>query len=422
MENSYKKDSNFLFGINVLGEVTGEFGLGTAARATLRAMEAANIPFAVQNYQVDWHRNLDDTYTNFFSQERPYPINLVHINPEYRLYHSLGTEYFQGKYNIAYWAWEMLEFPQAWQWAFDFFDEIWTLSNYCAEIISSVSPIPVVTLPPNISLPPSNMSREALGLPLDKFIFLFMFDFHSTLVRKNPIAIIEAFKKAFGKSNNDAQLLIKFSNAKYYPEQKERLLSSAENNSSIHFIDGHLLKEEVYGLINNCNCYVSLHRAEGFGLTMAEAMFYGKPVISTGYSSNIEFMNVNNSFLVQYELKEMPESGGPYAKGSICAAADVDHAAYLMEYIYQNYEEAKEVGAQAARDIRSLLAPQVIGNKIRKRLEYITKRMDRETKSSQFHSLRDKKALLENQIKGWKQTAKQLQTNLENPQFQVKSF
>lgn len=422
MENSYKKDSNYPFGFNVLGEVAGEFGLGQGARSTLRSMEAANIPFVVQNHQVDWHRNLDDTYRSFFTEERPYSINLIHINPEHHLYHGLGTEYFRGRYSIAYWAWEMLEFPQAWQWAFDFFDEIWTPSNYSAQVIAAVSPIPVIKIPHSIQLQPISLGRKKLGLPKDKFIYLFMFDFHSTLVRKNTIAVIEAFKKAFGKSNNDVLLIIKFSNAKYYPEQKQRLLSSAEDYSSIHFIDGHLLKEEVYGLINNCDCYVSLHRAEGFGLTMSEAMFYGKPVIATGYSSNIEFMNVNNSFLVQYELKEISESGGPYAKGSICADADVDHAAYLMEYVYQNYEEAKKVGAQAAQDIRSLLGPKVIGNKIRKRLEYITKRMGRETKSSQFHSLRDKKAFLENQIKGWKQTAKQLQKEIENPQFQIKNF
>ncbi|HBW56571.1 MAG TPA: glycosyl transferase family 2, partial [Oscillatoriales bacterium UBA8482] len=115
-------------------------------------MSVVNIPFAIKNIDVAWHRNLDHTYIDYFTDDNPYPINLIHINPDPGLYEWIGTDYFKGKYNIGYWAWELLQFPSAWEFAFDYFDEVWTLSNYCAESITKVSPIPVIKLPPSIDL------------------------------------------------------------------------------------------------------------------------------------------------------------------------------------------------------------------------------------------------------------------------------
>lgn len=367
------KTLNSSLGINFVGHVSGEYGLGEGARGTLRALEAVGIPFTINDIKVDWHRNLDDTYTNV-SEQKQYPINLIHINPGDGMIENLGSEYFKGKYNIGYWAWELQTLPRVWDYAFDLFDEIWTYSNYTAETIARESPIPVLKLAPSIALPSTSVDRKALGLPQEKFIFLFMFDFHSTLGRKNPLGTIEAFKRAFEQSNNqDVLLVIKSSNGHFHPEQREKLKEQVEGWQSIHLIDGHLKKEELYGLVNSCNCYVSLHRAEGFGLTMAEAMYYGKPVIATAYSSNMEFMNVGNSFPVKYELVTLAENYGPYPKGNIWAEPDINHAASLMQYVFQNYQEAQQVGSIAAQDIKSLLSPEAVGNKIRNRLEHIMK-------------------------------------------------
>ncbi len=360
-------------GINFVGHVSGEYGLGEGARGTLRALEAVGIPFTINDIQVDWHRNLDDSYKNV-SQNIQYPINLIHINPGDGMIEGLGTEYFKGRYNIGYWAWELQILPRVWDYAFDLFDEIWTYSNYTAETIARESPIPVLKLPPSIALPSTSVDRKALGLPQGKFIFLFMFDFHSTLARKNPLGTVEAFKRAFDQSNNeDVLLVIKSSNGHFHPQQREQLKERVEGCPSIHLIDGHLKKEELYGLVKSCDCYVSLHRAEGFGLTMAEAMYYGKPVIATAYSSNMEFMNVGNSFPVKYDLVTLAENYGPYPQGNVWAEPDIDHAASLMQYVFQNYQEAQQVGYRAAQDIKSLLSPQAVGNKIRNRLEQIMK-------------------------------------------------
>ncbi|MEG4632613.1 glycosyltransferase [Microcoleus sp. AR_TQ3_B6] len=403
------------FGINVAGHASGEFGIGEGMRGTLRGLQAVGIPFTIRDIKVDWHRNLDSTYTNF-SDEQPYAINLVHTPPIGGVMESLGSEYFQGRYNIGYWAWELPLFPPGWLYAFYSFDEIWTPSNYSAEAISAVSPIPVVKVPHSIYLPETSLSREALGLPKDKFIFLFLFDYHSRLSRKNPLGTIEAFKRAFGKSNNDVLLLIKSSNGKFHPELQEQLLSHTDGWSSIKFIEGHLQKEELHALIDNCNCYVSLHRAEGFGLTMAEAMFYGKPVIATAHSANMEFMNVGNSFLVKYDMVTIIEDDGPYFKGNVWAEPDLDHAASLMQYVFENYQEAEQVGARAASEIRSLLSPQTVGSKIKIRLEDIMSRINHPTRSTRLRKIQTETGLYQSQVQVWRQTALQIQTELERCQ------
>ncbi|WP_445240669.1 glycosyltransferase [Microcoleus vaginatus] len=223
---------------------------------------------------------------------------------------------------------------------------------------------------PSIALPAPSLNREALNLPKNKFIFLFVFDFSSRIERKNTLATIQAFKQAFGEDNS-VLLVIKSSNSHTFSAAPASLNSAIANNSNIKHLDGYLSKNKLNGLLYNCDCYVSLHRCEGFGLTMAEAMFYGKPVIATGYSSNTEFMNVGNSYLVKYKLIPIEKDCGPYKKGNVWAEVDVEHAAYLMRYVFNNYREAQQVGAIAAEEIQTLLHPQVTGNKIRKRLEYI---------------------------------------------------
>ena len=367
---------NYNLGLNIAGYINGEFGIGEGVRANIRAASAVGIPFVINNFTRSPHRKQDTTYQNF-SDDNPHPVNLIQVNADEvaTFIKHTGSSYFENKYNIGFWAWELPAFPPAWQPAFNHFHEIWTYSNHCAEAISAVSPIPVIKIMPSISLAQSALERKALNLPKDKFIFLFVFDFSSRIERKNPLAAIQAFKQAFGQDDS-VLLIVKSSNSKNFPEAQASLNSAIANCANIKHLDGYLSKEKINGLLYNCDCYVSLHRCEGFGLTMAEAMFYGKPVIATGYSSNTEFMNVGNSFLVKYKLIPIEQDCGPYKKGNVWAAADVEHAANLMRFVFNNSQEAQQVGAIAAEEIKTLLNPQVIGNKIKKRLEYIAEITD----------------------------------------------
>lgn len=174
-----------------------------------------------------------------------------------------------------------------------------------------------------------------------------------------------------------------------------------------------MTKKEVNALIDNCDCYVSLHRAEGFGLTMAEAMFYGKPVIATAYSANLDFMNVCNSFLVKYHLVTNIKAIGPYPAGSVWANPDIDHAASLMHYVFNNYTEAKQIGARAADEIRYLLSPKAIGKQMRKRLNYINSKINDSKDLKTIYDLCVERDNFEGRVQIYKQKAKQVHKELE---------
>lgn len=405
-------------GINITGYIKGEFGIGEASRSIVRAVEAVDVPFALNHLAPQLQRNLDSNYENF-SNENPYPINFLSINADEVQGFSLseyGSQYFNDRYNIGYWFWELPTFPVKWRHAFSPFNEIWTASNYTAEAISKLSPIPVIKVMPSIQLPEPSIRKEAVGLPDNKFIFLFIFDFLSFFERKNPLALVQAFKKAFGEAHPDARLILKFSNAKHFAHELRLLKQEIGSSSTIHLIDRFLSRDEINALLYHCHCYVSLHRSEGFGLTMAEAMFYGKPVIGTGYSANVDFMNVSNSFLVKYNLQMLNQDYGPYEKGNVWANPDIDHASALMRQVYENYEQAQTVGAIGARDIRALLSPEAIGQTIKKRLEYITVRR-LVTPSGVGSHRHDNHAA---SAQAWMKAAHQIQKELEQSQENVK--
>lgn len=365
------------FGVNICGFINGEFGLGEGARSTIRSLEAARIPVAINNINTFvTHRQNDRSYSSF-TEENPFPINIIQINcdvlPELerRIDRKfLSRKYLSNKYNIGYWAWELADFPANWETMIYDFNEIWTPSNYCVEAFSSISPVPVLRMPHAIQLPKQIKTRRELNLPVHKFIFLFVFDFASVFERKNPAAVIEAFNEAFGEDDK-VMLVLKSTNGEICADELKKLKKFVGNSANIKIINGFWDKADVRSLIANCDCYVSLHRAEGFGLTMAEAMFYGKPTIATAYSANTDFMNVNNSFLVRYELKTLDEDFGHYKKGNVWAEPDIRHAARLMRRVFENPEKAREIGAKAAADVKMNLSPEKIGEKMKRRLEHI---------------------------------------------------
>ena len=361
------------FGVNVAGYINTESGLGEGVRSTLRALEAAKIPFVLNNCDFNReHRKLDSSYADF-SYENPFPVNLVQINGDRmsQFVETFGATYFKNKYNIGYWAWEVLDFPSEWLSALNHFDEIWAPSNFCVEAIAPVARIPVVKMPHAIDLPTPQANRKMLRLPPDKFIFLFIFDFCSLTERKNPQAVVEAFGRAFGKQNNDVLLVIKSSNGKLLPNDRAALKNQIQDFSNIKLVDEYLLKDELNALIFESDCYVSLHRSEGFGLTLAEAMFYAKPVIATEYSANTDFMNVGNSFPVSFDLQVLDKDSGYFKKGNFWANPNVEHAAELMREVFENRQRAEKIGARAALDVRKLLSPRAIGDKMLRRLERI---------------------------------------------------
>jgi glycosyltransferase involved in cell wall biosynthesis len=302
-------------------------------------------------------------------------INLIHVNADQVPIFAAarGDEYFRGRYNIGCWFWELSQFPDEWYSSFQRFDEIWAASSFIQDSLARVSPIPVVRMP--LALPPKpqidhKLNRSDFGLPFDAFIFLFTFDFASILERKNPVGLIKAFKMAFG-DRDDVMLLLKVAHSEIYLSEVD-LLKTAACAKNIRIFDRLLQRPEMNALLSVSDCFVSLHRSEGFGIPIAEAMLLEKPVIVTAYSANMDFTTPANSFLVKYKLIEIDHDYGPYRKGWVWADPDLDHAAELMRYAYEHRDVCIETGRRAKEEILQLFHPEVVGKQIVDRLRRLS--------------------------------------------------
>ncbi len=187
---------------------------------------------------------------------------------------------------------------------------------------------------------------------------MFCFDLDSLFARKNPLGVIEAFKMAF-PSGGGPRLVVKSINGDRHVEQADSIRDALAGRSDIEYRDGYLPAGDQKAFINACDAYVSLHRSEGFGLTMAEAMALGKPVVATAYSGNLDFMNDNNSFLVPFEYAEIGPGSEPYPADAVWAEPDIDAAARAMRRVFEDRDEAQRRAHRAVRDIESFHSPAV---------------------------------------------------------------
>jgi len=366
------------WGVNVAGFLQSELGTGEAARAVIAALDAAQVP--VQPVHGPWRPSSRQGHDYAFrsTQDAVFPVNIVCVNADVldRWVTEAGPDFFAGRYTVGFWWWEVSTFPTEWMHAFDLVDEIWVATQHVADALTPISGVPVhkVTMPVSLAAPPPRSRRE-LGLP-DGFVFLYLFDHHSIFERKNPLAVIEAFKLAF-PAGGSAQLVIKSINHEHHPDAHDRLRLAAGQHPSIHLLEHYVSAAEKNAMIASADCYVSLHRAEGFGLGPAEAMYLGKPVIATRYGGNLEYMTERNSWLIDYELVPIGAGNTPYPATGEWADPDVTHAARAMREVSDDPGEARRRGAQAARDLRSGFSPEAAGRTMTRRLESIHARRGR---------------------------------------------
>ncbi|MDO8630632.1 MAG: glycosyltransferase family 4 protein, partial [Phycisphaerales bacterium] len=282
-----------------------------------------------------------------------------------------GKHFFEHRYSIALWWWEVGVFPKEWHQAFEYLDEIWVASDHIYKTIAAVSPIPVFKVPMPVIVPRVvEQERVELGMPEGTFTFLFMYDYHSTSARKNPVGLVKAFRQAFPPGSG-ASLVLKCINAESLPAKHEEVLVAARDHRDIHIVDRYVSAAQKDAMVAACDCYVSLHRSEGFGLTPAEAMWLGKPVIATRYGGTLEFMTPENSYLVDHEPAPVGDGAHPYPADAIWADPDLDQAAELMRHVFDHQDEARARGRRAYKDIRHTNSPDVAGAVMENRLQTI---------------------------------------------------
>lgn len=379
MVREYRNIKNFNFqshpkGINLIGDIKAETGLGQSMRILAHMLKASGINFNV--YQIDVYQNLEQSENEWddkVKSDAEWGINLIHVNPgEWaKTYIKLNRNILDKRYNIAFWLWELEEFPKEWIPCIDTVDEIWTPSEFISSGIRKVTDKPVITVPYAINyLTKEIYDRNYFGLPKDKFLFLTMYDAISVSERKNPKAAIKAFKQAFSPQEDNIGLIIKVNHLKNKEELSE-LKKELEAYPNIYYIDRNLTRREIESLVADANVLVSLHRAEGFGLPIAEAMYVGTPVVATNWSAITEFTDEKSACLVDYTLVKLDKNIGPYKKGNRWAEADIMDAASYMRKLYENKEYYDTLEKNGRKKIREELCSHNTCKIIKERTEMI---------------------------------------------------
>jgi glycosyltransferase involved in cell wall biosynthesis len=342
-------------GLAVGGEFSRASGLGEGARLMLRGAEQLGLPTCLLDVGPPVGEHTPDQATPR-NEIPPAGVPLVlHINPPLlplallRLGLRLGRNVLRGRPIIGYWAWELPTVPPDWQAAVKFVHEVWVPSRFTAEALDKLLPgrVRVVPHPVAIATPTVAPDRHGFGLPPDTVAVLVSFNLASSFERKNPLAAIAAFRAAFG-DRNDRLLVLKVGYPDHFPADLARLRDAIGGSRNIRLDVGTLSPQCSRSLIASADIVLSLHRSEGFGLVPAEAMLLGKPVIATGWSGNMDFMDASCAVPIGYRLVPVTDPRGVYdIPGAVWAEADLDETVEHLRRLADDPALRAAMGARA---------------------------------------------------------------------------
>jgi glycosyltransferase involved in cell wall biosynthesis len=360
-------------GVVCIGHPSAESGIGEALRGTARALQAAQAPFSLHGLQQYTTARLEDrSMIEHESARLGARVNLVCdgiIGADIAA-RALGPEAFAGRINILRPFWELAKVPPRFATSLSRFQEVWAPSEFVRAAFAEAVETPVLRVPVPVEVSPIvPVERARFGLPETATLFFFSFDPCSFAARKNPAALIEAFHTAFGARGDDqVGLVIKSLDAGPHAGVLKTLKSKIGGDPRIHLIEGTLARGEMNGLLAACDAFVSLHRSEGFGFGLAEAMFLGKPAIGTDYSGNRDFLTPETGFPVPYRLVPVKAGEYPDHEGQVWAEPDIDVAARHMAFVVENPKETKRIALAGQTYIKAQHSPAAVGRIMRERL------------------------------------------------------
>jgi glycosyltransferase involved in cell wall biosynthesis len=360
-------------GVNIFGYFASDIGVGESSRGLAQAVSllrpVTRVPFCT--HQLRQGTELSHLFQRFdYLSDTNVFVSYPHQREDLLAY--MRPEQLARRRNIAHLAWEQKDANPWWKVVYDRYDEIWTISEFAATPFRNMFPGRVRVVPNVLDIEhfPDGQDFGRTRLTGERLNFLFAFDAGSSMERKNPEAVIDAFVRAFEGTGHAGRVHLTLKVGGMYRPQYvawiERLMCKASDAAlAIHFDGRQLDRTAMLRLIARADCYVSLHRSEGFGYTIAEAMFYGIPVIASGYSGNLEYMTPENSLLVPCAEVFVKNAEGPFQRGSIWGEPDIDTAAMLMRRVVEQPSEALAIGERGRKTVIEKLSAASVADAIR---------------------------------------------------------
>ncbi|MDC3048700.1 glycosyltransferase [Synechococcus sp. AH-736-A19] len=407
------------FGVNLIGHAFETFGIGEDIRMAARALEVADVPCCVINHPADNGAACNDrTLEPLICSDPgggPYAFNLICMAaPIHAAWlRQVGCDPLRERYTISSWPWETQRWPDAWMPLLDVADELWPSSQFTAAALAGPaaetgSPLKVMPMAAEITDPKRfcnavtrSATRTRYGLPKDAVLFGYGFDLNSTAIRKNPMGALEAFQRAFplphlpssfGRNcsidpqSDQVSLMIKTFPSKRFSAEWEWLQARAAEDSRVVLIAENLPRDELLSLYGCCDVFLSLHRSEGFGRGIAEALQLGVDVIATDFGGNTDFCSGPLAHPVRWRKASIPRGSYPYADGHTWAEPDLDHAAELCKEVAKR-RHAKLLSSDS--DTGNLSSDNFPANEFRKRFSFAATGEQYRVRLSEIWSNRD---------------------------------
>ena len=326
-------------GINLIGYSRGRLGLGEDLRAYAELLKQKGIAFSI----VHIGHPTDDplTYSSPFENGVVFDKSIFFVNAieAAKLLDIVDDLSATFGYTTIIPPWELEFAPEEWAVTLDSFDEVWGISHFTTRAFSRVHASVEYSAPVVLPSHTQKIQNTKLSSP---FRFLFIFDAGSFIERKNPLAVVNAFQLAFAQGEN-VELVLKVSNSSD-SEHWEKVKLKALSDSRVKIVDKLLTSSELELLWDSANCYVSLHRSEGFGRTIAEALVRKLPVIATAYSGSNDLFPDNYPFLVNFDLVKIKEDEYPSSRDARWAEPNAESASDQMRYVFEQFN-SKEINS-----------------------------------------------------------------------------
>lgn len=328
-----------------IGYLEAGLGLGESLRGLVRAIAATGFPFALYPFKIGVETRLIGGFMeDHYDLKHRHRINVIEMAADHvpGMLREIGRWKTGHSYNILRTYWELPQAPAEWASMIKGIHEIWVPNEFVGNAFQAIFDGPIIIVPPCVEIETENiLDRAQFHLDQDRFYFMFSFDYYSYPARKNPLGVVRAFQAAFPDPGERVGLIIKSSSAtNQHLVIKSEIEEVARQDHRIKVIDHMFSREEMLSLFCQSDCFVSLHRSEGFGLGMAEAMALGKPVIGTDYSGSTDFLSDHTGFPVSFTLRRVQIGEYIFAEGQSWAEPDNMSAVVAMQRVFYDRPEA----------------------------------------------------------------------------------